>query len=288
MQSSFTNAHRPGKPLLPQISGLFCLQPKVCISLSSGLNGALKGILSSFSIVSPCVINNNLFEQIACLCSEWMEHDDTPEGWSEFALCDIADFVGGYSYKSSELVESTTAMATIKNFDRNGGFKLDGFKELNPSPKIKPSQYAELFDILVAHTDLTQNAEVVGNAELVMSKSNYDKIAFSMDLVKVIPKANSLSNFLLGAILQTKRFKAHCLGYVNGTTVLHLSKKALPEYRLLLPNELSSLKPLDDAITSLYKQISANIAENMKLEGLRDSILPKLMSGYLDVSKVEV
>ena len=233
-------------------------------------------------------INNNLIEQIACLCSEWIEHDDAPEGWSDFALSDIADFVGGYSYKSSELVESTTAMATIKNFDRNGGFKLDGFKELQPSPKIKSSQFVELFDILVAHTDLTQNAEVVGNAELIMSKSNYDRIAFSMDLVKVVPTVEGLSNFLLGAILQTKRFKAHCLGYVNGTTVLHLSKKALPEYRLLLPNDLSHLKPLDEAITFMYKEISANIAENLKLELIRDSVLPKLMSGDLDVSEVMI
>lgn len=233
-------------------------------------------------------INDNLLEQINCLCSEWIEHDIVPEGWSEFALSDIADFVGGYSYKSSELVESTTAMATIKNFDRNGGFKLDGFKELQPSPKIKSSQFVELFDILVAHTDLTQNAEVVGNAELIMSKSNYDRIAFSMDLVKVVPTVEGLSNFLLGAILQTKRFKAHCLGYVNGTTVLHLSKKALPEYRLLLPNDLSYLKPLDEAITFMYKEISANVAENLKLELIRDSVLPKLMSGDLDVSEVRI
>ena len=165
---------------------------------------------------------------------------------------------------------------------------MDGFKELQPSPKIKSSQFVELFDILVAHTDLTQNAEVVGNAELIMSKSNYDRIAFSMDLVKVVPIVEGLSNFLLGAILQTKRFKAHCLGYVNGTTVLHLSKKALPEYRVLLPNDLSYLKPLDEAITFLYKEISANVAENLKLELIRDSILPKLMSGDLDVSEVRI
>ena len=233
-------------------------------------------------------INNNLINQIECLCSEWLEHDEAPEGWSNFSLSDIAEFVGGYSYKSSELVESNIAMATIKNFDRNGGFKLDGYKELQPSPKIKPSQYAELFDILVAHTDLTQNAEVVGNTELIMSKSIYDKIVFSMDLVKVIPTAKGMSKFLLAAILQAKRFKAHCLGYVNGTTVLHLSKKALPEFPLMLPNDLSTLKPLDEAITVLYKTISTNIAENMNLEALRDSILPKLMSGELDVSDVEI
>ena len=145
-----------------------------------------------------------------------------------------------------------------------------------------------MFDVLVAHTDLTQNAEVVGNAELLMNKSNYAKIAFSMDLVKVSPTTDGISNFLLAAMLQTKRFKAHCLGYVNGTTVLHLSKKALPEYKLLLPNDISILKPLDEAITALYKQIAANISENLKLEVLRDSLLPQLMSGKLDVSEVEI
>ncbi|MFR9066015.1 MAG: hypothetical protein ACLVJH_02890 [Faecalibacterium prausnitzii] len=67
--------------------------------------------------------------------------------------------------------------------------------------------------------------EVIGNAEPVMSKSGYDDIIFSMDLVKVLPKKENVSKFLLAAILQDKKFKAHCLGYVNGTTVLHLSKK---------------------------------------------------------------
>ena len=222
------------------------------------------------------------------MCTEWLEHDDTLEGWSEFTLSDIAEFVGGYSYKSSELVESNIAMATIKNFNRNSGFKLDGYKELQPSAKIKSTQYADLFDILVAHTDLTQNAEVVGNAELIMSKGNYDKIVFSMDLVKVVPKTNAFSNFLLAAILQSKRFKAHCLGYINGTTVLHLSKKALPEYKVLLPNDLQTLKSLDEVITALYQHISANISENLKLKNLRNSILPGLMSGNIDVSRVEI
>ncbi len=79
-------------------------------------------------------------------------------------------------------------MATIKNFDRKGGFKLDGYKEILPSNKLKPAQHADLFDILIAHTDLTQNAEVIGNAEMIMSKSGYSDIVFSMDLVKVLPK----------------------------------------------------------------------------------------------------
>lgn len=238
-------------------------------------------------------INNNLSEQIKTICTAWLSNyapfgGVLPDDWSKTSLSSIADFVSGYSYKGTELTESNIAMATIKNFDRKGGFKLDGYKEIVPSSKLKDTQHAELFDTLVAHTDLTQNAEVIGNAEPVMSKSGYSDIVFSMDLVKVVPKNKHISKFLIAAILQDKTFKAHCLGYVNGTTVLHLSKKALPEYQLYLPNDLSALKPLDELVTALYQQISANIEEITKLETLRDTLLPKLMSGKLDVSNIEI
>ena len=238
-------------------------------------------------------INDNLLEQIRTLCTAWLSDYEPFDGvipydWVETPLSDIAEFISGYSYKGAELTDSTIAMATIKNFDRKGGFKLDGYKEIIPSSKLKESQHAELFDTLVAHTDLTQNAEVIGNAEPVMSKSGYDDIVFSMDLVKVLPKKESVSKFLIAAILQDKKFKAHCLGYVNGTTVLHLSKKALPEYKLFLPSDLSKLRPLDEVVTALYRQISSNISENTYLEELRESLLPKLMSGEIDVSAVHL
>lgn len=238
-------------------------------------------------------INNNLLEQIKTICTAWLSDYKPfdgvmPSDWEEKPLSDIAEFISGYSYKGTELNDSTIAMATIKNFERKGGFKLDGYKEIIPSSKLKESQHAELFDTLVAHTDLTQNAEVIGNAEPIMSKSGYDDIVFSMDLVKVLPKKNGVSKFLIAAILQDKKFKAHCLGYVNGTTVLHLSKKALPEYKLFLPSDFSTLKPLDEVVTALYKQVSSNISENTYLEELRESLLPKLMSGELDISNIDL
>lgn len=179
-------------------------------------------------------------------------------------------------------------MATIKNFDRNGGFKLDGYKEIIPSSKLKHEHHVELFDTLVAHTDLTQNAEVIGNAEPVLSLSGYDDIIFSMDVVKVVPDNSTISKFLIAAILQTQEFKDHCLGYVNGTTVLHLSKKALPEYALMLPSDFTILRPLDDVVSSMYKQMALNIDESVRLATLRDSLLPKLMSGELDVSDINI
>ncbi|MFR9066019.1 MAG: hypothetical protein ACLVJH_02910 [Faecalibacterium prausnitzii] len=154
-------------------------------------------------------INDNLLEQIRTLCTAWLSDykpfdGAVPSDWVETPLSDIAEFVSGYSYKGSELTDSTIAMATIKNFDRKGGFKLDGYKEIIPSSKLKESQHAELFDTLVAHTDLTQNAEVIGNAEPVMSKSG-TMISFSLWIwSKFFQRKKMFLNFSLLQFFKTR------------------------------------------------------------------------------------
>ena len=231
-------------------------------------------------------INDNLEQQVQALFKAWFVDSPNPD-WDETTLSEVASFVGGYSYKGEELADSSdVAMATIKNFGRNGGFKVDGFKDITPSTKLKECQYADVFDILVAHTDLTQNADVIGNAELLLTFGKYAKIIFSMDLVKVLPKNNFPYKFLLAAMLKNKAFKGHCLGYVNGTTVLHLNKKALPEFEIRTPSQGDS-KMMDVTLAPYYKRMAEVLQENDRLICLRDTLLPKLMSGELKISEIE-
>ena len=228
-------------------------------------------------------INDNLEQQAQALFKSWFLDNPNPN-WREATLSEVALFIGGYSYNGEELTDSSNvAMATIKNFGRNGGFKVDGFKDITPSGKLRKCHYADTFDILVAHTDLTQNADVIGNAELLLTKGNYDSIIFSMDLVKVLPNDSFPHRFLLAAMLKNKVFKGHCLGYVNGTTVLHLSKKALPEFEIKIPSE-SEANVMNDTLASLYKRMAEVLQENDRLTRLRDTLLPKLMSGDLKIN----
>lgn len=206
-----------------------------------------------------------------------------PEGWKVISLNEIADNVSGYSYKGSELQTSNIAMATIKNFERKGGFKTEGYKEIKISKKIKESQFVDLFDVLVAHTDLTQNAEIVGNPAIILAKGGYEKLIMSMDLTKVVSKKEGISNGLLYCLLSTSRFKEHALGYVNGTTVLHMSKKAVPEYTCAFPNDINQIKDLCITLDSLYKRMSVTYEENSRLASLRDTLLPRLMSGEIEI-----
>ena len=58
------------------------------------------------------------------------ELGNIPIDWKVHDFNSIADIFNGYSYKGNELQPSNSAMATIKNFNRDGSFRSDGFKEI--------------------------------------------------------------------------------------------------------------------------------------------------------------
>ena len=218
--------------------------------------------------------NERLYQQIEKECALIFNQTMQSGATERIALSDAADFYGGYSYSGEELVEnSDTGLVTIKNFERTGGFKLEGFKPLSIKGKIKESAYCEIGSLLVAHTDLTQNADIIGNPVLVLSSGKYKTLVASMDLVKVVPKSY-ISERILYLLLKSTDFKGHALGYSAGTTVLHLSKKALQEYQFNCPCK-DTIESLDRQLCPLFERLKIILAENLKLNELKQLYLKK-------------
>jgi type I restriction enzyme S subunit len=223
--------------------------------------------------------NNKTFEQLAeTLFRQWFV-EEVKEEWNEVKLGSHISLVSGYSYRSVDLNNSTKALVTLKNFDRNGGFRHDGFKEY--TGKYKGDQVVVSGDLIVAHTDITQEAEVLGNPAIVISSSKYETLIISTDLVKVVP-TSYLSKAYIYFLMKTDDFKHYCLGNSNGTTVLHLSKKALPGYDIKLPPSLL-VEKFTEIAEPLLEKMNTNQKHIQKLETLRDTLLPKLMSGTVRV-----
>jgi type I restriction enzyme S subunit len=169
-------------------------------------------------------------------------------------------------------------MVTLKSFDRNGGFRIDGFKEY--TGKYKEQQILVEGDLVVAHTDITQDAEVIGNPVLVISDPKYDMLIFSMDLVKVVSKDKNIKNDFLYYLMKSKEFKEHCIGYSNGSTVLHLNKKAIPDFEFKMP-PIELIKKFSNQVNPLLNKQFKNQKQLKTLIALRDNLLPKLMNGEL-------
>ncbi|MDP3777545.1 MAG: restriction endonuclease subunit S [Methylotenera sp.] len=223
--------------------------------------------------------NTTLEHMAETLFRQWFI-EEALEDWEFGELGEYVDCFNGVSYKSSELNPSKVAMVTLKSFDRNGGFRLDGFKEF--TGRFKEQHIVVQGDLVVAHTDITQDADVIGNPVLVVGSPSYETIVISMDLVKVTSKFEWLSNEFLYRMMRTREFKEHCLGYSNGSTVLHLSKQAVPSFEFFMPPK-EKIESYTKLAKDLFSKKFKNIEQIQTLEKLRDTLLPKLMSGEIRV-----
>lgn len=69
------------------------------------------------------------------------------------------------------------------------------------------------------------------------------------------------------------------------TTVIHIGKKDYDEFRVVLPPE-NILIRFEEISRQLFDEIVANQLENRRLVTLRELLIPKLMSGEIDVSNI--
>ena len=194
-------------------------------------------------------------------------------------LSELTSITKGISYKSADLQPSRTSLVTLKSFDRNGGYKADGLKQyVGP---YKAQQMIDPGEVVVAQTDLTQGAEVVGRAVRVPADSSADVLVASLDLVIVRPNVEITPEYLLG-VLVDESFREHCRSRTSGTTVLHLAGDAIPSY--LAPIVcVSAQQSFSDLSHPLIARTDSLNIETVRLMSLRDTLLPELLSGRIRV-----
>jgi len=203
-----------------------------------------------------------------------------PKGWRVGKLGEVCKLSKGVSYKSSELQPSDSALVTLKSINRGGGFNNDGFKEYLGN--FKTSQCLVKGDLIFAQTDITQNADVIGSPAIVENPFDYENLVASLDIVKCEPTNEIPSSGTLYYFLQRQEFKDYCLSQTNGSTVLHLRSSEIPNYSMIIPNS-SILREFDSIITSIRQIILENNQQNHILRKTCDELLPKLMSGEIEV-----
>lgn len=207
-----------------------------------------------------------------------------PHGWSVSTVSDVADVIKGRSYSSEDLKPSRTALVTLKSFKRGGGYRADGLKPFIGS--YNREQVVTPGELIVAFTDVTQAAEVVGKPAIVLSDPLYDTLVASLDVGIVRPKHADLGIGFLYCLFTTPAFSDHTYARSTGTTVLHLSKDAVPSFKFVRPGPKVS-KCFENIVHPMLARIEASELECRTLAALRDTLLPKLLSGELTLNRVE-
>ena len=209
---------------------------------------------------------------------------EIPEGWRVEQIGKIVEIVKGRSYRSVELSESDTALVTLKSIMRGGGYRPDGLKPY--TGKYNPEQIITPGELVVSYTDVTQEAEVIGKPAIVQETGEYKTLVASLDLGIIRPLYSTVSVRFLYYLFRSYDFQAHINGYSTGTTVLHLSKDGVPSYQFALPTN-AVLQRFDSIVNPLFARIESNEKQSRTLSEVRDTLLPKLLSGKVRVNRTE-
>lgn len=101
----------------------------------------------------------------------------------------------------------------------------------------------------------------------------------------IIPK-DGYSPYFIYLLMQTLSDTINKLGQ-SGSTIVNLNKTQFGKIQVTVP-ALSTMHDFDELVFPIFEKILQNQKENLRLESLRDALLPKLMSGELDVSDIDL
>ena len=202
--------------------------------------------------------------------------DGVPEGWEKKCLGDIFTFIRGKSYTSKELSDAGTIMVNLKDIQPFGGYKRGAEKYFTGT--FKEEQLLQKGDLVMGVTDMTQERRLVGQVALIPDLGK--AVTFSMDLIKIIPY--SIPKIYLYCTMRYGGISDRISPLANGVNVLHLKPEAMMDIEMIVPN-IDTINKFSILINKRIDKLLSLQNQTILLAEARDRLLPKLMSGEIEV-----
>ena len=239
-------------------------------------------------------INQNLEQQAQAIFKSWFVDFEPfggkmPEDWTIGALKDVIDFYNGYAFKSKNLLNepNQNSFAVFKqgHINRGGGFNISGTKSWIDKSNIKDlNKYIlQKGDVLMAMTDMKDNVAILGNTAIMPFNNQYivnqrvGLLRCNNDLDIKYPYVYIMTN--------SEPFLSNLRKRANSGVQVNLSSEQIKNSEIIIPSKNIN-QQYNKLTIPMFEIIFKNYTENKKLTQLRDTLLPKLMSGEINVDKI--
>ena len=216
-------------------------------------------------------INENLEQQAALLVERYIRSTG-----NTVPLSEIMCFDNGFAFQSKNYLPSGKyRIITIKNV-QDGFIDSTGAAFIDSIPQnMKACCFLHTGDVLLS---LTGN---VGRVGIVCEKN----LLLNQRVAKFMPFESDLLPFLYFFFRQSI-MKSKLETIAKGTAQLNLSP--IETLRQEIPYEKETAKACSQALNPLYRAIISNNQQNLTLKKLRDNLLPRLLSGNFDFTRIYV
>lgn len=224
-------------------------------------------------------LNNNLEQQAMALFKSWFIDFEPfggtiPDDWSEGILGNFIEIKRGGSPRPIQDYLADTGYRWLKISDATS---IQSPFILNIKEHIKENGINKTI-LLKAGSLVLSNSATPGIPKIL------DVDSCIHDGWLYFPKSK-LSNEYLYLLFKFIRPNLVALG--NGSVFTNLKTDILRNYNTILPDK-ETLNRFDNIAGAIFKKILYNTRENERLTQLRDTLLPKLMSGEIDMDNIEV
>jgi type I restriction enzyme S subunit len=211
------------------------------------------------------------------------ELGEIPTGWGTLRLGDLLVLDKGLSYKGEFLGETGIPMVNLGCFLGHGRFGELAMKHY--SGEFRDRHVVRPRDLVVANTDLTQKREVIGSPALIPPRESLDELLFTHHVfaARFAAGKEPWKLFVYFSLLQ-EEFRERATGFATGTTVLALPRDAVLDLLSAAP-PTALIGAFDSIVLPLIERQWKAAEESRTLTALRDTLLPNLISGELDVSR---
>lgn len=203
-----------------------------------------------------------------------------PKGWKAGHLSDITNVLSGFAFKSKEFQDSGFGVIKIKNIGNDKSVDIYDIQRIDTSVAAKTKRFClKDGDLLMAMTGAT-----VGKFGSLVTE-NQEAYYLNQRVAKFEPIDES-SAYLYCAI-NREIAEAYIVNAAQGSAQPNISAKGILSMPLItIPKQLREL--FNDKVNSSFQQIIQLRKQNITLTNLRDTLLPKLISGELCLSDSEV
>ena len=218
-------------------------------------------------------INDNLEQQAqAVFRQELLQNGELPPNWTTGSLLDIADYLNGLAMQKFRPVDGERGLPVLKIKELRQGF-CDYSSELC-SPNIKPEFIVHDGDVIFSWS-----------GSLLVDLWCGGTCGLNQHLFKVTSVKYPKWFYYTWTAHHLARFVA--IAADKATTMGHIKREDLAKAEVIIP-DVASMERIGGVLQPIYDLVINQRIENRKLSMLRDSLLPKLMSGELDVSAIEL
>lgn len=209
-----------------------------------------------------------------------------PKCWEVKSLGDILKIKHGFAFKGDFFVndQQQALLLTPGNFSKNGGIQFNWSKQKYYSGEFPNEFILKKGDLILALTDLTQSCEILG-APAIIPDNDFDYLHNQrLGLVQVMDKI--FTNEIIYCIANTYNYREFIKNSKTGSTVSHTAPLRIYDYKIAYPKN-ADLHLIKESLNSIFEHINFNLSENKILSIQRDSLLPKLISGEIQIKNIE-